>query len=108
MGPGQQPESLEKLCRSRLFKGIRALCEASLCKEGGSSLIKDQSSLHVCRGVWGEGCGVGGGVVMSVETKVLALINAPSDAGCNIVHSFQPLVIFFSKHKAVNVCRRVW
>lgn len=60
MGPGQQPE--EKLCRSRLFKGIRALCEARLCKEGGSWLIKDPLSLHVCkRGLAGGGvCHVSG------------------------------------------------
>lgn len=55
MGPGQQPESEEKLCRSRLFKGIRALCEASLRKEGGSWLIKYQLSLHVCERSLGGG-----------------------------------------------------
>lgn len=58
MGPGQQ---LETRGGSRLFKGIRALCEASLCKEGGSRLIKDQLSLHVCKRSSG-GVGGGGGV----------------------------------------------
>lgn len=38
--------------------------------EGGSWLIKDQLSLHVCER------SLGLGVVMSVETKVLVLINA--------------------------------